>query len=190
MGNVLSLIIVFNLGLALHLRAIEKGARGTADSSTERRDFLEKSLRLYEIAHKFLKRHYSIGESIGDNNGKRGAMQNKSGIQFRIILCNNIYHAQRHLNSINSNNKNNGISSAIETIRDGTTNTQYNKYLEELLSTLMCISEREVYRISSEDNSNSNHFIEDCPERRLINLEGFWKTVDHLVLKSKCADAA
>lgn len=165
MDRVLSLIIVFNLGLSMYLRAIEEGDHETENDKIQRRALLEKSLQLYEVAYKFLKEYLVMG----DNNGNCES--------YQVILCNNLYHVHRQINVCNKNG---------DTDEDDTITTDHQKYLEELLSALMCVLERNTHQ-SSSDNSNNNG---DCLKRRVIHLEGFWKTVYRLVLKAQCADAA
>ncbi len=170
MDHVLSLIIVFNLGLSMYLRAIEERDCKTANTKTQRLVLLKKSLQLYEVAYKFLK-EYLI---MGDNNGNCES--------YQVILCNNLYHVHRQINAYNTN----GDIETATNDEDHLRMTDHQKYLEELLSALMCVLERKTHQTSS-DNSDNNG---DCLQRRVIHLEGFWKTVDRLVLKALCADAA
>ena len=170
MDRVLSLIIVFNLGLSMYLRAITERDCEAANTKAQRLALLEKSLQLYEVAYKFLKEYLVIG----DNNGNCES--------YQVILCNNLYHVHRQINAYKTNGD-------IETgnDEDHLITTDDQKYLEELLSALMCVLERNTHQASSDHYSNYNW---DCLRRRVIPLEGFWKTVDRLVLKAQCADAA
>lgn len=170
-GEVFSIVVVFNLGLTMQLRAEEKqGEHGG-------RVCLQKALRLYEIAYKFLHQYYSTG-------GRSAAIQHEGEIQFRMILCNNLYQLYRQEQLGNSRN--------LFPHQDVQTRMQQQKYLEELLSTLMYIVERKDGDQTNSDEENerstSSHFTD--PQMRFVDLEGFWKTVEHLVLSSNCADTA
>jgi hypothetical protein len=177
MGPVLSLVIAFNLGLTRHLRAMEEGKHEAANTKTHKRIFLEKSLRPYEVAYKCLNQYYSgtanNDKSRDDCNTK--AIDDYSCLQFKIILFNNLCHVHRYLD---------GFSKSISSVSSIFNGSEYvhHKYLEGLLSALMCVLERNVARKSSENDSN--------PKTRFVDLEGFWKTVGHLVLTAPYADAA
>lgn len=175
MGPVLSLIIAFNLGLAMHLRAMKEGEEGTLNAITRRRVLLERSLRLYEVASKFMIQYFNGRDQSGKSK--------ESGVQFKIVLYNNICNVYRHLNG----NKD-GIS-CTPAIHDPSIYA-HNKYQEELLSAMMFVLERNVTRTSSENDSTSIHFLDQCPKTRFIDIEGFWKTVGHRVLRALCADVA
>lgn len=170
MGDVLSVVIVFNLALTMHLRAIEK--RG----EPYEREYLQKSLRLYEVAYKFLHQYYSVG-------GKIAAIQHEGEIQFRMILCNNLYHGyQQQLSNSNS----------MDDIQDAHIHIQQERYLDELLAALMYIVERHPgSKQRNNENESTRRFNgENNHQMKFIDLARFWKTVEHLVLTSNCADAA
>ena len=173
-GDVLSIVVVFNLGLTMQLRAEEK--QGEHDG----RSCLQKALRLYEVAYNFLHQYYSTG-------GRSAAIQHEGEIQFRMILCNNLYQVYRHEQLSNSSN--------LFSHQDVQTRMQQQKYLEELLSTLMYIVERkngDQTNSDEENESSTSSLFTDPhnPQMRFVDLEGFWKTVEHLVLSSNCADTA
>lgn len=175
MDRVLSLIIIFNLGLSIHLRAlVENGDSDKPNNSTRRRALLEKSLQLYEVAYKFLKETIADGENSG--GVKWNPIHNDTGSQFQIILCNNLYYIHHQVDACTT-------KSGIETSGNP---TKYQKYLQELLSSLVFLLERNSHQTSTDDSSNNR----DHQQRRGIHLERFWKTVGHLVLKGLCADAA
>ena len=180
MGPVLSLIIAFNLGLTRHLRAMEEGGHEAANTDSHKRTFLEKSLRLYEVAYKCLKQRYSGSDNNGYSNE---AIDDYSCLQFKIILFNNLCHAHRCLDGLNKSISN------VSSICNGSESV-HHKYHEGLLSALMCVLERKVTRKSGENDSNSIHFLNESPRTRFVDLEGFWKTVGHLVLTAPYADAA
>ncbi len=176
MGDVLSVVIVFNLGLTMHLRAIEK------HGELYERENLQKSLRLYEVAYKFLHQYYSVG-------GKIAAIQHEGEIQFRMILCNNLYHGYQQQLSTNSSNLY-GVQ------EDAQIRIHQERYLDELLSTLVYVAERQQCskqerNSDNERTSTSSRFTgEYHHQMHFIDLGGFWKTVEHLVLSTNCADAA
>ena len=185
MGPVLSLIIAFNLGLTRHLRAMEEGGHNAASTNAHKRAFLEKSLRLYEVAYKCLTQCYSGS----DNNDKSRdgynieAIDDYSCLQFKMILFNNLCHIHRCLDGLNKSISN------VSSILDGSKSV-HHKYHEGLLSVLMRVLERKVARKSGENDSNSINFLDESPRTRFVDLEGFWKTVGHLVLTAPYADAA
>ena len=82
MGSALTLIIIFNLGIAHHLNAI---------TSTKRaRTKIKKTLQLYQVAHNCL-------EKYRRDNHYCDAM---ADVRFKMILCNNLSHIHRFLGDV------------------------------------------------------------------------------------------
>lgn len=83
MGHIttLSLICIFNLAVVHHLRAPEGFHRQPTrlPSKTNPPNDLEKALKLYDVAHKYLEKHIYLNRS-------------RNSVEFRLVLSNNLSH--------------------------------------------------------------------------------------------------
>ena len=179
-GPTLPLIITFNLALAKHLRAIDQWNQHAGMTTPYRRSLLERSFRLYEVLYNC---RYNSGNRRNNetSHGNRHNNEFSEDLEdrFKIILCNNLCHVHRCLN---------GSFEPISPISPS--EYKHPKYLEGLLSALMCVLQRKVLRTSIEGYRDDVRRRGVDSELHSVDHEGFWKTVIHLILTAQCAEAA
>mmetsp|Transcript_28665 Transcript_28665/g.61495 ORF Transcript_28665/g.61495 Transcript_28665/m.61495 type:complete len:397 (+) Transcript_28665:244-1434(+) len=188
----LSIIIIFNLAMTYHLRAISMIQRKnrTATVATqnktilrrtigERSKDLEKALKLYDVAYRVLesyrKEHH---DSYHRCPSAEATTATTGSAQFKLILCNNLSHVHRLAGN----------------------RLEHRHYLEEVLSTIMSLIDLRksrppaIHNQSNNSNrtsndSNSNSRINE-DRLRCIDLEGFLANAAPLMSNTVCADAA
>ena len=176
-GSTLFLIIIFNLAMAHHLRAVT-----TTSSEEACQAKLKNTLKLYELANSWQHRdnceecdsedddelmYVSDSDNCSEQEHQQQQQQSYHSIRFNMIIYNNLSHIHQSLSD----------------------NVKHREYLQRLLSTIMQVVDQQnhhnlaimmdVYCDGDED------FL-----ARPINLEGFVKNAFPLILQKSCADAA
>jgi len=194
--SLLSLITIFNLALVCHLRAINNNNdtnnndKSTATSTSAATNInnnstIEKTIKLYEVAYNALKKYTKDNDAMNTNANNN---MNETSIQFKMILCNNL----SHIHKLTGNH------------------FRHTHYLQELLSTIMCVIDYKLSPLrngnntnygndddNSNSNNNNNNKRQQQQQQRFIDLGGFLTNVAPLIFiaasnggNAQCADAA
>ena len=168
-SSLLSIIIIFNLAMVMHLRVISN-AKNNTNNDDSNRATIEKTLQLYEVAYNALEKYKKDNNDRSSSTTSMTTM-NETSIQFKMILCNNLSHIHRLAGNY----------------------SKHEQYLRELLSTVMCVIDSKKFRTTNgngNDDDDDEYYCNKGQRQRCIDLGGFLTNVAPLILKNQCADGA
>jgi hypothetical protein len=162
MGATLFLVIIFNLALAHHLKALDGH-----HTKKERDIIIQKTLSMYELTHRWQLKLLSKdmkGNSTSSNPRASASCSSVASIRFNMIIQNNLSQIYLLIND----------------------NSKYKRCLQHLLSTVMVVID---YKTRSTNNNDASRVTSKDP--RVIELEGFLTNTTALILgDGHCAQAA
>jgi len=161
MGATLFLVIIFNLALAYHLKALDGH-----HTKKERDTIIQKTLSMYELSHWWQLKLLSKDKKGNSTSSTRAAASYSSvaSIRFNMIIQNNLSQIYLLIND----------------------NSKYKRCLQQLLSTVMVVLD---YKTTSTNNTDASRITSEDP--RVIEIEGFLTNTTALILgDGHCAQAA